>query len=132
MATTVASAKKKDPLAGLKCPISGKKVVAASATKYKDGEVYFCCTNCPKAFAKDTAKFAAKANHQLVASGQYKQEKCPVAGKALNPATAIKVGDTEVQFCCNGCKGKAKKASDQVDFVFNDKAFAKGFVAVKP
>lgn len=52
-----------------KCPVSGKKAIEAQAVDYKGGKVYFCCPGCPPAFKKDTAKFAAKANHQLVGTG---------------------------------------------------------------
>ena len=128
-----AADEKKDPLTGLKCPISGKKVVAASATDYKGGQIYFCCKNCPKAFSKKTAKYAAKANSQLVATGQAKQKACPITGKKINPATKIKVNSVAVSFCCNGCKGKVKKAKGdaQINLVFGDKAFDKAFKVAK-
>ncbi len=125
-----AADKADDPLAGVKCPVSGKAVKADTGVKYKDGEVYFCCMNCPKAFAANTAKFAAKANHQLAATGQYVEKVCPLTGRKLNDATAIDVSGVEVSFCCNGCKGKASKlaGAEQVDLIFADKAFDKGFV----
>src|SRR5262245_43376064 len=78
-------------LEGIKCPVSGKAAKAASSVDYKGGKVYLCCDGCPDAFKKDTAKFATKANMQLVATGQAKQVKCPVAGKDINPATGIEV-----------------------------------------
>jgi uncharacterized C2H2 Zn-finger protein len=117
----------------LKCPVSGKACAEGTEVKYKEGEVVFCCPNCPKAFEKDTAKFAAKANQQLVASGQYEQVKCPIAGRPLNADTAIAVGDIEVSFCCKNCKAKATAAegAEQVELIFNDKAFEKGFAAAK-
>ena len=118
--------KKKEGVAAT-CPVSGKAINPKAAVDYKGGKVYFCCPNCPKAFAKDTAKFASKANHQLALTGQAKQVACPIAGKKTNPKTEIKVAGVGVQFCCNGCKGKANKAEDAVALVFNDKAFAKAF-----
>jgi len=117
----------------LKCPVSGKAASKDHAVAYKDAEVYFCCENCPKAFKENTAKYATRANLQLVASGQYKEVKCPLTGKALNPETATKVGGVSVEFCCNGCKGKIealKKKGDRLKLVFNDEAFAKGFEKV--
>lgn len=133
VAMSLTAEDKKDELAGLKCPISGKKVVAESATDYKGGKVYFCCTNCPKGFAANTEKFAAKANHQLVASGQAKQEKCPLTGRDLNPAQSVTIGGVDVTFCCGGCKGKVAKAEGaaQAELVFSDKAFDKGFNVAK-
>lgn len=133
VAASVTAADKDNPLEGITCPVSGKKVVAESATPYKEGQVYFCCKNCPNAFKKDTAKFAAKANAQLVATGQYKQVKCPLTGKDCNPSITVKIAGVDAHFCCNGCKGKASKAegAEQISLVFNDKAFAKGFAPAK-
>src|SRR5688572_30573270 len=75
--------KKADP----KCPVSGKAIDKEHSVKHNGGDVYFCCPNCPKAFEKDTAKFAAKANIQLIATGQAKQVKCVFTGGKLNPET---------------------------------------------
>ena len=81
----------------------------------------------------NTKKFATKANAQLVASGQYKQVKCPLSGEDSNPATAVKVADVSVSFCCDKCKAKVEAAKDkkQLNMVFNDKAFDKAFVKAK-
>lgn len=114
-------------LDGVKCPVSGKPVKAESAVAYKGGKAFFCCNGCPSAFKKDTAKFAAKANHQLYVTGQAKLVACAFTGKKLNPATKIEVGGKAVCFCCAGCKGKVLKAEDKVAAVFGDKTFAKGF-----
>jgi YHS domain-containing protein len=116
-----------------KCPISGKECVEESGVDYKGAKVYFCCTNCPKAFAKDKAKYAAKANMQLVATGQAKEVKCPLAGKPLNPETKISVDGVDVCFCCNSCKGSVTKleGDEQIEKVFGDKAFEKGFEVTK-
>ena len=85
----VASLYAADKLEGVKCPVSGKAVKEDKTVAYKDGKVYFCCENCPKAFTKDSKKFATKANAQLVATGQAKQAKCPISGQALNPDTNL-------------------------------------------
>lgn len=116
-------------LDGIKCPVSKAPVKAGTEVDYKGGKVYFCCNNCPKAFEKDTAKFATKANMQLVATGQAKQVKCPIAGRALNPDMVVKVDGTDVTLCCAGCKGKLSKASadEKVKMVFEDAAFDKSF-----
>ncbi len=114
-------------LDGIKCPVSGKAVKAEHAVAYKGVKAYFCCPNCPKAFAKDTAKFSAKANHQLYATGQAKLVACALTKKPLNTATKVEIGGKAVCFCCNGCKGKVTKAEDKITLVFADAAFAKGF-----
>ena len=126
--------KKVDPLKDVKCPVSGKAVVADKAVAYKGAKVYFCCAGCPSAFKKNTAKFAAKANHQLVATGQAKEVKCPLKDKRLNPQTVIDVAGVKVCFCCGGCKAKALRAKGdaQIELVFNDKAFKTGFKIAKP
>ena len=113
-------------LDGVKCVVApSKPAKEANAVDYKGGKVYFCCMNCPKAFQKDTAKYAAAANAQLVATGQAKQEKCPLSGGALNAETKITVAGADVCFCCDKCQAKAKDSKDQVEFLFNDKAFEK-------
>jgi YHS domain-containing protein len=113
----------------LKCPVSGQPASKDHALAYKKGEVYFCCDKCPTAFKENMKKFAAKANEQLVTSGQYKEVKCPFTGKALNAETAVEVDGVSVQFCCANCKAKFEKAKTnrQRNMVFGDKAFDKGF-----
>lgn len=116
-----------------KCVVSGGAAKVENAVDYKGGSVYFCCQNCPKAFAKDTAKFATKANHQLAATGQITQTKCPLSGGKLNPDATAEVGGVKVGFCCNNCKGKVEdaKGDTQTELVFSDAAFAKGFEVKK-
>ena len=122
-------------LDGVKCIVAGDKAAKADkSADYKGGKVYFCCGNCPKAFAKDEKKFATKANAQLVATGQAKQHKCPLSGQDLDKDTEITVGGAKVSFCCNMCKGKVEKAKgdEQLELVFSDKAFDKaGFKVEK-
>ena len=115
--------------AKIKCVVSGKAVNVDAKGDYKGGHVYFCCPGCPGAFSKDVNKFAAKANHQLVATAQAKQEKCPMSGEALDDTTKITVSDVEVAFCCKNCKAAAegKSGDEQLELVFGDKAFEKGF-----
>lgn len=120
-------------LEGVKCIMNPKAAAKADkSVDYKGGKVFFCCDNCPKAFAKDTAKHATQANLQLVATGQAKQQHCPLSGGDLNPATKIKVGGVDVCFCCEKCQAKATEAKDAaVELIFSDKAFDKGFKVSK-
>jgi len=115
------------------CPISGKAVNKSVAVDYKGGKVFLCCPGCTGAFKKNTAKYATKANLQLVATGQAKQAKCPLTGGKCNPDTATDVAGVKVCFCCGGCKGKVTKAKgdEQIELLFNDKAFAKAFKVAK-
>lgn len=114
-------------LEGVKCPISGQPVKADKTVDYKGAKVYFCCENCPKSF--NAEKNATKANAQLFQTAQAKQKACPLSGKDIDASTKIKVGDTEVAFCCNNCKGAVSKAKPEeaLEMVFANKAFDKGF-----
>src|SRR5688500_17676620 len=112
---------------GIKCVVAKRDAKAENSVDYKGGKVFFCCMNCPKTFKADTAKFAAKANHQLVATKQAKQVACPFTGEAVDAATKIKVEGAEVAFCCDMCKGKAEAAEDKVTLIFAEKGFDKAF-----
>jgi YHS domain-containing protein len=115
-------------LDGINCLVAGSKPAKAeNSVEYKGAKVFFCCMKCPKTFAADTAKFAAKANHQLVATKQATQKACPFSGQPVTAGTEIKVGNVEVGFCCEMCQGKAKAEKDQVALIFSDAAFEKGF-----
>ncbi len=126
-------AAKKVDFSKIKCVVSGKAVNPEATADYKDAKVYFCCEGCPGAFAGDTKKFAAKANHQLVATLQAKQTGCPMSGKALDPETTVEVAGVKVNFCCGNCQKAAasKKGDEQVELIFNDKSFEKGFEIAK-
>lgn len=125
--------KPKDKLNGAKCPISGKAAKEESSVAYRDAKVYLCCDGCPDAFTKDKAKYSTKANHQLVQTGQAKQEKCPLSGGDLNKDATADVSGVKVTFCCNNCKGKVEKAEGdaKLELAFADKAFDKGFKVEK-
>ena len=112
-----------------KCVVSGGPAKEDKTVDYKGGKVYFCCENCPKAFAKDKAKYANKANHQLAQTGQFKQEKCPISGADLNKEQTADVAGVKVTFCCDQCKGKVEKAEGdkKLELVFADTPFDKGF-----
>lgn len=118
---------------GVKCLLQGSKPAnVEKSSRYKEGNVYFCCDGCRGKFdkmtAEEKAKMSAKANGQLVATKQYAQEVCPLTGGKLNDDTAIKVDGAEVKFCCNNCKGTVEKLEGdaQVEKVFSEKAFVKG------
>lgn len=120
-------------LEDVKCVVAPRAAKASQSADYKKGKVYFCCGNCAGSFAKDTKKFAEKANHQLVSTKQYEQKKCPMSGSDLNPETAIKVAGQKVAFCCDGCKGTVEKADEkkQMQLVFANKPFDKAFAKVE-
>jgi hypothetical protein len=106
----------------VKCPVSGKAINPASFVEFNGGKVYLCCDGCPAAFKKDSAKFAAKANHQLAQTGQIVEIACPLSGKPLNAETGLDIAGVKVTFCCNNCKGAVAKMTpdEQVAKVFTD------------
>lgn len=110
------------------CPVSNKPAKLASAAKFMGADVYFCCNGCPKAFAKDSAKFALKASHQLLQTGNAVQVGCPLSGGKCKKETAFDVGGgVKVAFCCNNCPKKVKAVSgdDRLKILFAK--FDKGF-----
>ncbi len=118
-------------VAGLKCPISKAPVKADKFVEHNGGKVYFCCGNCPKSFDTSNENHVAYANHQLAASGQAVQEKCPISGGKVKDDQAAEVAGVAVKFCCKNCKGKVNGAADddaKVKLTFSADAFKKGFV----
>lgn len=95
--------------AKLTCPVSGQPAKAAHTAEFNGGEVQFCCPNCPKAFAKVPKKFAGKANLQLVQTKQWKQAKCPLTARGMNPDKVITLAGTDISVCCGGCFAKVNK-----------------------
>jgi len=126
----VVSAAVKEPK-DAKCPVSGKGCNPEKSVAFDGGSVYFCCGNCQGAFEKDSSKFAAKAHHQLVSTGQMKQKACPLSGGPVKAGTEVDIDGVEVGFCCNNCKGKVEGASgdEKITMVFGD--VSKGFAAAK-
>jgi len=120
-----------DKKVDLKCPVSGKPASADHKVAFNGGDVEFCCPKCPKIFTANEKKFAAKANLQLVQSGQLKQIKCPLTGRPMADDKLVEVGGVEIKVCCAGCLGKMKKLSpdEQVTALLKDTS--KGFEAVK-
>lgn len=126
------SAEDKPAEAKALCPVSGKPANMSVSSDYHGGKLYFCCKGCVAPFNDDTAKFAAKANEQLVVTGQATQTACPLTGRPVNAEKKADVGGVEVCFCCGGCLGKVSKlsADEQVELVFG-KGFDKGFTVKK-
>ena len=124
---TSSTAEDKQDLSGIKCPVSGKAINPDATVEYREATIYMCCPGCPKAFAKNTEKFAAKANHQLVATGQFVQKACPLTGKPAKDDKVVDASGVKVGVCCPGCLGKANKSDDKVALLFVDKFFEKGF-----
>ena len=111
----------------VKCVISGDEIDKEEYTKYKDGKVYFCCGGCKSDFEEDASKFTTAANYQLVATGQYVQESCPLTARNNKADKQVDVDGLAVTFCCNNCLKKAKESTDKLSMLFSDATFDKSF-----
>jgi YHS domain-containing protein len=116
-------------LTNAKCPVAGSPASAETSVAYKGGKVYFCCGGCDKSFQENIAAYAAKANHQLVVTGQAKQIACPLAGEPVDPKVTAKVDGAAVAFCCQHCRESIDSVDEakKIEMLFSDEAFAKGF-----
>lgn len=112
------------------CPVMGGKVNPEISVEYKGGKISFCCADCIGEFKEHTAKYAAKANAQLVSTEQYVQKACPLSGRAVTEGKQVKVAGVPVGVCCGGCQAKIEGADNddaRLALVFSDAAFDKGF-----
>ena len=109
--------------------IKGKKVL-----DYKDGKLFLCCSSCVKKMDRDPGKYEAKANYQLVYTGQYRQHACPFTGKEVtseSPQVEVDggpLGVVEVKVCSDEMVQQldAMEFGDQVKTVFGPKGFETG------
>lgn len=111
------------------CPVAGGEVKKEFSSDYRGGKVYFCCGDCREAFKKETDKYAAKANLQLVLTRQYVQKACPLTGRPIAEDQKAVVNGVTVNFCCGGCNGKvqAMAEAERIKALFGNEAFEKGF-----
>ncbi len=125
VAQSLTAADKEEKKFSCKCPVSGQAAIETSSVTHNSKKVYFCCENCPKAFAKNPGKYSTKVNHQWAVTGQIVQVACPLTGRKVNPDKAIEIAGVTVTVCCGNCEGKVKKADDKIALVFAN--IAKGF-----
>jgi hypothetical protein len=107
----------------------GRKPRGGLTTAYKGHIVQFCCKECVGEFKNSTSKFSAVANHQLVATRQAEQERCPVTGAAFDPAISAEVAGVVIRFANGGARATVRNADEahRVVLVFGDPAFGKAF-----
>ena len=119
-------------LVGIKCLMSGEPAISKFTMNFKGGKLYFCCVGCRSEFTNNLTANSAIANHQMLLTGQVRGTVCLFTGRKLNPKFTIKVAGADVPLCCGGCKTKATKANgdEQMQLLFNNAAFAKGFELV--
>lgn len=65
------------------------------------------------------------ASSNKTASAGALNAKCPFSGNAANAEIVSECKDGKVAFCCNGCKGKFDKMTDQAKAEMAAKAYAK-------
>ena len=120
------------PVVGVKCLMSAEPAIARFTMNFKGGKLYFCCAGCRSEFTDNLTANSALANHQMLLTGQVRGTICLFTGRKLNPRFTIKVAGADVPLCCNGCKTKALavKGDAQMQLLFNNAAFAKGFELV--
>jgi YHS domain-containing protein len=112
------------------CPVSGKPALEANAVDLPGGgKVYFCCENCPKAFANNPQKFETKVRRQLLETGQITQVACPISGRPVNEETLVEIGNAQAGFCCKNCLAKYNAADDdgklEIMFANLDRGFTR-------
>ncbi len=108
-----------------KCVVSGAPAKEDKFVEQDGKKVYFCCENCPKAYAKEPEKFVAKVHHQWAKTDQIVQVACPFSGEAVDAEKSLDVDGVTVHFCCDDCKAKAEKDKDALALIFAD--IEKGF-----
>lgn len=115
-------------LKDVKCLVNPKAAAKADkSSEWKDGKVFFCCSNCLGKFEGDKKAMASKANHQLIASKQVEQTACPMSGVAIKDDKKVEFKGATVKFCCGNCLAAAEKMSDEekLDGLFGEKAYEK-------
>jgi YHS domain-containing protein len=110
------------------CPVMGGPIDKSVSIDYHGGKLYFCCADCIKKFKENAKKYTAKANLELVLTGQAQQTACPLTGKPFDANISTKVAGVDVKFCSSGCLAKVSIATpkEQLEMVF-DKDFDKAY-----
>ncbi|MEM9413478.1 MAG: hypothetical protein AAGA30_20390 [Planctomycetota bacterium] len=118
-------------LTGIKCVVSGKSAARKHESNYKGGKIFFDSRSSQQKYKFDALKYVARANHQLVVTGQYVQLKCPATNKHIAGRKTYEksIFGVKVHFCCQHCANKftANKAS-QNERLFGKTNFDKYFV----
>ncbi|MEX0741724.1 MAG: hypothetical protein WD079_02935, partial [Phycisphaeraceae bacterium] len=81
------------------CPMSGRAVNPDATSKHGDEVVGFCCNNCKGNFDENPSEHISKVVRLTV------NTKCPMSGRALDPAQTVTYKGRTIGFCCGDCKG---------------------------
>ena len=114
------------------CPVTGKPIDKSVSMDYHSGKLYFSNAEAAKKFQNNVEKYAARANLQLVVTGQAHQTACPLMGKPVVSGKSVMVSGVKVELCCNICKTKLTKAKpeEQLEMIFGA-GFDKGYTVKK-
>ncbi len=128
----VAAADKAKSQAKPLCPVTGKAIDKSVSIDYKNGKLYLFSAEALKKFQDNVEKYAARANLQLVVTGQAHQTACPLMGKPVVAGKSVVVSGVKVELCCNICKAKVTKAKpeEQLEMIFGT-GFDKGYTVKK-
>lgn len=139
-----------DNLSGVKCLIDGAQSVSMQhAASYRGSTIYFASSKSLNFFkasvstqissnrflssphqAERQARLLARANHQLVLLGQWKQVRCPVTGKAVDPEFSSLIAGVEIQFADANALLTVNQLpclAAQGEMIFRDKFFDQAF-----
>ena len=123
-------------LCGVVCVVDPEKYARADqSVRYKDGSIYFSCQAALDRYRENPSQFEAFANHQLVATNQYRQLTCPLSGEDLDEdSVEITVAGGDVIVLCEDCgKELATETRDyQIKMVFDAVAFEYGRFYANP
>lgn len=124
-----------DPLEGLKCFIMPKRdVKGKQEIEYKGATLYLCCKACVKRMDRTPEKYEAKANHQLLQTGQYVQKACPLDGSDVTDSSPVlEIQGAKVKFSSEEHKSTiaALELDEQIEKVFGVDGFKKGKFELK-
>lgn len=111
------------------CPVAGKPASKDFSVKFKGKKLYFDGEDCMEKFKKDRRPHIAKANRQLVETGQAVQFGCPTCGRLCASNISMEIGGIKVFFGCLGSKGRVEQLEGDKRFaaVFGNKGFQQAF-----
>jgi YHS domain-containing protein len=111
-----------------RCPVTGERVSEEVSIDYMGGKLYFHSAECIGKFRANKTEYEAKANAQLVVTGQFKQVRCALCGDEFALGIRTKICGVDVRFCSAECAKKVRRASadQRAELVFG-KGFDKGF-----
>jgi len=112
------------------CPVTGDPADARFSISYQGAKLAFASAEARREFRKQPGRFTARANAQLVATGQAEQRKCPIEGRPVVPSLFLNLAGADVAFCCEDCQRQVADApADRaLELVFSDEPFNRAFV----